>query len=152
MIASASMPWLRFVFVTNVIAVCWLADGLMAQARSFLRSTPARVFHSSAVMSSNGRGLRVTKSRRPLVGGLSTSPISSDQETQISGLALGKPDNNVPGAFTAAVVTNLPGSIDGILDPTEVFSPFGYSVDLPNRELRVFDTHVATATSVRRAA
>ena len=85
-------------------------------------------------------GLAVTKSRRPLVGGLSTSPISSDQEARIAGLSLGRRENNVPGSFTAAVVNNLPGSIDGILDPTEVFSPFGYSVDLPNRELRILDT------------
>ena len=84
--------------------------------------------------------LQVTKSRRPLVGGLSTSPIASDQEARITGLSLGRRENNVPGSFTAAVVNNLPGSIDGILDPTEVFSPFGYSVDLPNRELRVLDT------------
>jgi hypothetical protein len=85
-------------------------------------------------------GLRVNKSRRPLVGGLSTSPISSDQETRIAGLSLGGRESNVPGSFTAAVVNNMPGSIDGILDPTEVFSPYGYSVDLPNRELRVYDT------------
>src|SRR6185295_18175431 len=84
--------------------------------------------------------LQVTKSRRPLVGGLSTSPIASDQETQISGIALGTRDNRVPGGFTAAVVNTLPGSIDGVLDPTEVFKPFGYSVDLPNKELQVFDT------------
>jgi hypothetical protein len=86
--------------------------------------------------------LRVTQSRRPLVGGLSTSPISSNQEAQIAGLALGRRDNNVPGSFTAAIVNNLPRSIDGILDPTDVFSPYGYSVDLPNRELRVLDTSV----------
>ena len=85
-------------------------------------------------------GLGFTRSRRPLVGGLSTSPISSDYEARIAGLSLGRRENSVPGSFTAAVVTNLPGSIDGILDPTEVFSPFGYSVDLPNRELRVLDT------------
>lgn len=84
-------------------------------------------------------GLRVTRSRRPLVGGLSTSPISSDQETRLAGLALGRSNNNVPATVTAAVVANLPGSIDGVLDPTEVFSPFGYTFDLPNRELRVFD-------------
>ena len=84
--------------------------------------------------------LQVTKSSRPLVGGLSTSPISSDQEVRISGLALGGRDNNVPGSFVAAVVANLPGSIDGVLDPTDVFKPFGYSIDLPNRELSVFDT------------
>ena len=84
--------------------------------------------------------LAVTKSRRPLVGGLSTAPISSNEETNVAGLALGKRDNNIPGSFNAAVVTNLPGSIDGVLDPTEVFEPFGYSVDLPNRELWVFDS------------
>jgi hypothetical protein len=84
--------------------------------------------------------LQVTRSRRTLVGGLSTSPIASDQETRVSGMALGQPSNSLRGSFTAAVVANLPGSIDGILDPTEVFRPYGYSVDIPNRELRVFDT------------
>jgi hypothetical protein len=84
--------------------------------------------------------LQVTKAKTPLVGGLSTSPISSDQEVLINGLALGKPGNRVPGRVVAAVVPNLPREIDGILDPTEVFSPLGYSVDLPNRELRVFDS------------
>lgn len=83
--------------------------------------------------------LAVTKARTPLVGGLSTSPIVSDQEARINGLALGKPGNRVPSSITAAVVSKLPPAIDGILDPTEVFSPFGYSVDLPNRELRVFE-------------
>ena len=84
--------------------------------------------------------LAVTKSRRTLLGGLSTSPIASNEETRIAGLALGQRSNNVPGSFTAAVVANLPGSIDGILDPTDVFRPYGYSVDIPNQELRVFDT------------
>src|ERR1044072_5445982 len=83
--------------------------------------------------------LAVTKSRRTLVGGLSTSPIASNEETRIAGLALGQRGNNVRGSFTAAVVVNLPGSIDGILDPTDVFRPYGYSVDIPNRELRVLD-------------
>jgi hypothetical protein len=83
--------------------------------------------------------LQMTKSRRPLVGGLTTAPISSDQETQISGIALGTRDNQVPGGFAAAVVNSLPGSIDGVLDPTEVFKPFGYSVDLPNHELQVLE-------------
>ena len=86
--------------------------------------------------------LQVTTSRRPLVGGLSTSPIASDQEARLSSLALGQPDNRIATRAVAAVVSNLPGSIDGILDPTEVFSPLGYSVDLPNRELRVFDPSV----------
>lgn len=84
-------------------------------------------------------GLQVTKSRRTLVGGLSTSPIASNQEARLFGLSLGTPNNRVNTKAVAAVVADLPGSIDGILDPTDVFSPLGYSVDLPNRELRVFD-------------
>ena len=84
--------------------------------------------------------LSVAKSRRSLVGGFSTSPISSDQESRVSGLALGRTGNTVPGSFTAAVVSSLPSGIDGVLDPTDVFRPYGYSVDLPNNELRVFDT------------
>jgi len=84
-------------------------------------------------------GLQVTRSQRSLVGGLTTAPITSNQETRIASLALGERNNNVPGSFAAAVVATLPGSIDGVLDPTDVFRPFGYSVDLPRRELRVFD-------------
>src|SRR5215467_838426 len=61
--------------------------------------------------------LQMTKSRKLLVGGLTTSPISSDQETQITGIALGARDNRAPGGFSAAVVNTLPGSIDGVLDP-----------------------------------
>jgi len=85
--------------------------------------------------------LNVTKSRRPLVGGLSTTPIASDQETKLSGLALGTPNNRIATNVVAAVVPSLPGSIDGIIDPTDVFSPLGFSVDLPQRELRVFDAN-----------
>lgn len=86
--------------------------------------------------------LTVTKSRRPLVGGLSTAPIASNQEAKLSGLSLGTPNNRISTTAVAAVVTNLPGSIDGILDPTDVFSPFGFSVDLPQRQLHVFDANV----------
>lgn len=83
--------------------------------------------------------LQVSKSRRPLVGGLSTAPIASDQEARLSGLSLGTPNNRITTRAVAAVVPSLPDEIDGILDPTDVFSPMGYSVDWPRRELRVFD-------------
>lgn len=96
--------------------------------------------------------LAVTRSSRTLLGGLSTSPIASNEETRISGLALGQRSNNVPGSFTAAVVATLPGSIDGILDPTDVFRPYGYSVDIPNRELRVFDQRLRVTDVPRDGA
>ena len=83
--------------------------------------------------------LQVNKSRRTLVGGLSTAPIASNQETRLSDLALGTPNNRISTHAIAAVVSTLPGSIDGILDPTDVLSPLGYTVDLPNHELRVFE-------------
>src|ERR1044072_2902777 len=104
----------------------------------FVIDTGAGVSLVSRNLAAQAR-LGTTKSRRTLVGGRSTSPIASNEETRIAGLALGQRHNSVRGSFSAAVVANLPGSIDGILDPTEVFRPYGYSVDIPNRELRVFD-------------
>jgi hypothetical protein len=83
--------------------------------------------------------LTVTKSRRPLVGGLSTQPITSNQEAKLSGLSLGTPHNRISTNAVAAVVPNLPGAIDGILDTTDVFRPLGYSVDLPNRKQELFE-------------
>src|ERR1044071_9112399 len=58
--------------------------------------------------------LQVTRSNRPLVGGLSTARIASDEETRLSDLALGQPSNRINTRALAAVVTSLPGSIDGI--------------------------------------
>ena len=135
---------------TDVVAPVRLRDerdrGLLAQGWIngagpfvFVIDTGAGVSLISRNVVAQAR-LQVSKSRRTLVGGLSTSPIASNEETRVSGIALGQRNNNVPGSFTAAVVANLPGSIDGILDPTEVFRPYGYSVDIPNREVRVFDT------------
>jgi hypothetical protein len=54
-------------------------------------------------------------------------------------MAIGRRDNQLSNSFTAAVVETLPGGLDGILDPTAAFQPYGYSIDLPNRELRVLD-------------
>lgn len=134
----------------DVVAPIRLRDergrGLLAQGWingagpfAFVIDTGAGVSLINRSVVDRGR-LAIAKSRRSLVGGFSTSPISSDQESRVSGLALGRAGNNVPGSFTAAVVNSLPGGIDGVLDPTDVFRPYGYSVDLPNNELRVFDT------------
>jgi Aspartyl protease len=87
--------------------------------------------------------LQVSKSRTTLVGGLSTAPISSNHEAPLTGLALGQPENRMSGRVVAAVVASLPRAIDGVLDPTEVFSPSGYSIDLPNRELREFSQRLS---------
>ena len=87
-----------------------------------------------------GAAIPVNSSHQTLLGGLSASPIVSDQEATINHLALGTSDNPVPAKFVAAVAFSLPEGIDGILDPADAFSPLGYSIDLPNRELQAFDS------------
>jgi len=87
-----------------------------------------------------GAAIPVNSSHQTILGGLSASPIVSDQEVTINNLALGTSENPVPGKFVAAVASRLPDGIDGILDPADAFSPLGYSIDLPNRELEAFDS------------
>jgi Aspartyl protease len=83
--------------------------------------------------------LQTRRSSVTLVGGLSSGSINSNQSTTVNQFALGARNNELRTSFTAAVVPSLPDGLDGILDPTEAFRPFGYSIDLPNRELRVVD-------------
>jgi hypothetical protein len=75
------------------------------------------------------RGIRST-----LVGGLTSATTTSNREAVISELALGEPSNTFRGK-TALVVSTLAQGVDGIIDPTDVYSPNGYSVDLPNQLL-----------------
>ena len=86
--------------------------------------------------------LEVRASRQPIVGGLSTASISSNQETTIKNIAIGAPPTKLPATVTAAVADRLPSDIDGILDPLDV-SPHGYAVDLPHRILEIFDSNRA---------
>ena len=87
-----------------------------------------------------GAAIPINSSHHKILGGLSASPIVSDQEVTINQLALGTSDNAVPARFVAAVAYRLPSGIDSVLDPAEAFSPLGYSIDLPNRELQAFDS------------
>ena len=84
--------------------------------------------------------LQITKSTRPLLGGLTTAPISSNEQAVPNRIALGQSSNAVPATPVLAIVSMLPGSIDGILDPTDLFDGMAYSIDLPNRQLLVFDS------------
>jgi predicted aspartyl protease len=74
------------------------------------------------------------------VGGLSAATTLSNREAVISHLALGESNNLLQSATTALVVSSLPPDIDGILDPTEAYSPYGYSIDLPNSIIEALDT------------
>ena len=47
------------------------------------------------------------------------------------------------------VADGLPRDVDGILDPTEAYWPLGYTIDMPNGEMSVFDPR---ATPLRSGA
>jgi hypothetical protein len=47
------------------------------------------------------------------------------------------------------VVDTLPGSIDGILDPTEIFGSLPYSVDFQKREVRVLEAKYLRSAKTR---
>ena len=70
-----------------------------------------------------------------IIGGLSGARSSSNREAIIDRIALDGRTNTLPSKQTALIVTNLPSGLDGILDPTEAYAPFGYSIDLPNERM-----------------
>jgi hypothetical protein len=76
--------------------------------------------------------------RSTSIAGLTGSAISA-RAASIQSLAIGDSDNYLPVKGEAFVITGLPGDLDGVLDPTEGFSPLGYVIDLPHRELSSFD-------------
>jgi predicted aspartyl protease len=82
---------------------------------------------------SGGRGIEV--------GGLSGMTAGGGQKAFPRSIALGSRDNTIPARGLTIVAPGLPSDLDGILDPTEAFSPLGYVVDIPRGELRAFDPH-----------
>jgi len=60
-------------------------------------------------------------------------------EATIQTLAIGDRTNAFPNPIDAVVTSGLPADIDGVLDPTQAFSPLGYVIDIPRLELSAFD-------------
>src|ERR1700686_264293 len=89
-----------------------------------------RVADEARVTIGNGRSTSIA--------GLSGAAISA-RNASIQNLAIGDSENYLPAKGEVMVISGLPGDLDGVLDPTEVFSPLGYVIDLPQRELSAFD-------------
>jgi hypothetical protein len=70
-----------------------------------------------------------------IIGGLSNARSTSNRKAIIDQISLAERGNALPSKQTALIVTNLPPDLDGILDPTEAYAPFGYSIDLPNQQI-----------------
>ena len=80
----------------------------------------------------------IKNGRSNSIAGLSGASTSA-RDASIQSLAIGDSENYLPAKGEAMVVSGLPGDLDGVLDPTEAFSPLGYVIDLPRRELSAFD-------------
>src|SRR6185503_20293093 len=73
------------------------------------------------------------------IGGLTAASTGSNLAAALRRLALGDPRNFISSPQTALVVSSLPSGVDGILDPTDIYAPFGYSIDMPNRSIEAVD-------------
>jgi hypothetical protein len=74
------------------------------------------------------------------LGGLSAATTTSNREAVINRLALAERNNVVDSTKTALVVNSLASGVDGVLDPTDIYSPYGYSIDMPNRRINALDS------------
>ena len=73
------------------------------------------------------------------MGGLSSAPTRSARRAFVNSVAVGDRDNLLPARGLAVVADGLPEDLDGILDPTELFSPLGYVIDFPAGTLGAYD-------------
>ena len=79
-----------------------------------------------------------TNDKNTSIAGLSGARVSA-RPASIETLAIGDSENYLPAKGEALVSSGLPADLDGLLDPTEAFSPLGYEIDLPRHELAGFD-------------
>ncbi|MFS8086457.1 MAG: pepsin/retropepsin-like aspartic protease family protein, partial [Acidobacteriota bacterium] len=82
--------------------------------------------------------VKVMSGRATSVAGLSGESVAA-HEASVDSLAIGDSENYLPAKGAVIVATGLPRDLDGVLDPTEAFSPLGYVIDLPRQELAAFD-------------
>ncbi len=78
--------------------------------------------------------------RATVLGGLTAARTTANREAVINQLALGDQGNVLPATNTAVVVGSLAPGVDGIIDPTDAYSPFGFAIDLPNQRIEAVDT------------
>ncbi|MGH9901148.1 MAG: aspartyl protease family protein [Pyrinomonadaceae bacterium] len=73
------------------------------------------------------------------ISGLSGRSAASGRKAFVRALSAGDPDNTLPAKGLFIVADGLPHGVDGVLDPTEVFWPLGYVIDIPDGRISAFD-------------
>jgi Aspartyl protease len=80
----------------------------------------------------------IKNGRATSIAGLTGARVSA-RDASIQTLAIGDRENYLPAKGAVLIISELPRDLDGVLDPTEVFSPLGYVIDLPQQEMSAFD-------------
>ncbi|MEK6337190.1 MAG: pepsin/retropepsin-like aspartic protease family protein [Acidobacteriota bacterium] len=106
---------------------------------SFAIDTGAGATLLSPGVASEAR-VKTKSGRGTSVAGLSGVSVTA-HEASLDSLAIGESENYLPAKGAAIVTSGLPRDLDGVIDPTEAFSPLGYEIDLPRHEISAFDPH-----------
>ena len=85
--------------------------------------------------------VQISKGRKTSIAGLSGISVSATAAT-VRSLAIGDSENYLPAKGLVMITSGLPRDLDGVLDPTESFAPFGYEIDIPRHELSAFEPRV----------
>ena len=80
-----------------------------------------------------------TGGRGVTLGGLSGMTRGGAQKAFVRTLALGSRDNNISPRGLFVVAQGLPEDVDGVLDPSEIFTSVGFTIDIPAGQLSFFD-------------
>jgi hypothetical protein len=87
-------------------------------------------------------GVAIQAGPGPSIAGMSGTTVSAESGRAES-IALGEPQNYVPGKTDLIISSGLPRDLDGLLDPNQAFGSVGYSLDIPQHELSFFDPREA---------
>ncbi|HYW70236.1 MAG TPA: retroviral-like aspartic protease family protein [Pyrinomonadaceae bacterium] len=82
----------------------------------------------------------------PSISGMSGAAVTG-QAGRAQTIAVGDPENNLPGRTDLIISSGLPRDIDGLLDPNDAFGALGYSLDIPRHELSFFDPRESPLTT-----
>ena len=86
---------------------------------------------------------------RVVFSGLSGVTNSSSREATGVSFALGNQTNFFPPNKTAIVVNSLATGVDGIIDPTDVYAPGGYSIDMPQERMDPWQADMSPGRGLR---
>jgi hypothetical protein len=92
----------------------------------------SRVAGAAGVNSGAGRSHRIVG-----LSGVANDRTAS--EIKVRSLTIGDRDNLLPATGAILTADIFPIGIDGVLDPTESYSPLGYVIDFPRNAISAFD-------------